>query len=248
MEPLIGIMGAFKEELEDIRREMKIEDRSTFSEVEFIQGNFVGKEVVLVLSGVGEEKASRVVDSLLGNFSLRALICLGIAGALHPTLDVGDIVIGKRIFSQSWVQQSLSSHEGLVEAAVHACDRLRYRFFLGDLLTVPRIIASSAEKKEIYQDTRALAVEMETATVARRAAQKKIPFLALRSISDGADYTFKIDISQITDAHGELNPRKVLRYLIRHPSSLGAFLQMKRNVTKATERLGKLMQSLVMEI
>ena len=155
-------------------------------------------------------------------------------------------MIGKHIFSRSSSQQPLTSHERLVEAAVQACDRLHYRFFLGDLLTVPRIIATSTEKSEIYQDTRAVAVEMETAAVVRQA--KKIPFLALRSISDRADYTFKVDIPQITDDEGELNPAKVLRYLFRHPTALGALIQIKRNVAKATERLGKLMHLLIAEI
>ena len=248
MERPIGIMGAFKEEVAGIRQAMKVEAQSTFSDIEFTRGFYGGKEVVLTLSGIGEEKASRAAQALLDNFPLKTLICIGIAGALHPTLEIGDIVIGKRVFSQTSAQRFLTSDEKLVEAAVRSCDHLRYRFFLGDILTVSRIIDSSTEKREIYQDTQALAVEMETVAVAHWAMQKEIPFLALRSISDGADYIFKVDIPRVTDDEGELNPRKVLCYLLRHPTALIGLWQMKQNITKATEHLEKVIHSLIAEI
>lgn len=237
VERSIGLMGAFREEIAGILRRVAVGATVSFSEVEFTRGVYAGKEVVLSLSGIGREKASRAAQLLVENFPIRALIFLGIAGALHPSLRVGDIVIGKRIFLQTSTGRPLSSDERLVELAGAACDQLGWNFFRGDLITVPKIIASSQEKREIYQETGALAVEMETAAAARWAAQKRIPFLALRSISDAADYTFKVDISQITGEQGELNLRKTLRYLLSHPTALWELARMKGNVKKATGRL-----------
>lgn len=242
---MIGVMGAFREEIEGIRRRATVESKVAFSEVEFARALYAGKEVVLALSGIGEQRASRAAQLLVENFPIRALIFLGIAGALHPSLRVGDIVIGKRIFLQTSTGRPLSSNERLVELASAACDQLDWKFFVGDLITVPKIIASSQEKREIYQETGALAVEMETAAAARWAAQKRVPFLALRSISDAADYTFKVDISQITDEQGELSLRKALRYLLRHPTALWELSRIKGNVTKAAGRLEPLVRCIL---
>lgn len=245
MERVIGLMGAFRDEIAGIRRRVTVESKVSFSEIEFSRGVYAGKEVVLSLSGIGKEKASRAAQLLVENFPIRALIFLGIAGALHPSLRVGDIVIGKRIFLQTSTGRPFSSDERLVELAGGACDRLGWKFFRGDLITVPKIIASSQEKREIYEETGALAVEMETAAAARWAARKRIPFLALRSISDAADYTFKVDISQITDPQGELNLGKTLRYLLFHPTALWELGRMKGNVTKAASRLEPLARAVL---
>ena len=203
----IAIIGALKDEIDGIRREIDLKAKMTLNSFLYYQGRYQDREIILALSGMGEKNAREATKVLLDHFNPVSLISIGISGAVDSRLKEGDLVIGRRFVVQNSPQIAAVSLDRLVELASVACRRLQLTPYLGDLITVSRVIGSSEEKKAIFLDTRALAVEMETAFIGLEAAQKGCPFLALRSISDIADYTFKVEVNQITD-NGELNPAK----------------------------------------
>jgi adenosylhomocysteine nucleosidase len=240
----IAIIAALKEELKGIRRGIELKSQLTLNSFLHYQGTYRDREVVLALSGMGEENAREATKVLLDHFSPLALISIGIAGAVDPRLGIGDLVIGQKLVVHDSPNTAVLSDEGLVKIASTACHNLSLKAYTGDLITVGEVISTREKKREIFLQTNALAVEMESAFVGLEAAQRKCPFLVLRSISDTADYSFRVEVSEVTD-NGELNPVKLLKYSLRHPIALWELGKMRTNMIKATHRLNRLVQELI---
>jgi adenosylhomocysteine nucleosidase len=98
-------------------------------------------------------------------------------------------------------------------------------------------VASQPEKKRALQELfSAQAVDMETSALARLAAEKNIPFLSLRAISDSATDEL-MDVSPMLEPDGKVSPLKAGWYVMTHPGSLKNLLSLKDIAKKATDNL-----------
>lgn len=97
-EKIIGIMGAMPEEISSIadlisdKREVEIGGRK------YNTGSINGIKTVLAFSRMGKVAAAITVTSLIMEFGITDLLFTGVAGAIHPDLKIGDIVVGKQLF------------------------------------------------------------------------------------------------------------------------------------------------------
>jgi len=93
----IGIMGAMPEEIEGVIQ--LLEDRKEFilGRRTYYTGSIHGIPAVVVFSRWGKVAAAATVTSLLLEFNVTEIIFTGVAGAIHSTLKIGDIVIAKRL-------------------------------------------------------------------------------------------------------------------------------------------------------
>ena len=57
----------------------------------FFEGTWAGQEVVLVLSRVGKVSASITTLLLLERFGVTHIVFTGVAGAIDPSLRIGDV-------------------------------------------------------------------------------------------------------------------------------------------------------------
>jgi adenosylhomocysteine nucleosidase len=64
---------------------------------EYHQGQLHGTAAVVALSRIGKVAAAATMTELILSFDVRAVIFTGVAGALDPSLRVGDIVVAKRL-------------------------------------------------------------------------------------------------------------------------------------------------------
>jgi adenosylhomocysteine nucleosidase len=184
-----------------------------------------------VLSGVGKEKALNSIRDLMKSYSVNALLSIGIAGAVDPILEVGDVVLGREIFCLG-DNKKLVSDKQLLKSAGEACEQLSKRYFMGNIITVPKIVNRKEEKSEIYEKYRTIAVEMETYYIVREVAKKNIPFVSIRSISDRADQSIKIDFGQVS--------RRVMHkklYVLNHPVAYFRIVKLNKDITKAASHL-----------
>lgn len=107
------------------------------------------------------------------------IISFGIAGGLAPGLAAGDWVVatgvrnGKDAIAtdRAWAQRLLE----LLPGAVHA-----------DVVGMNMVVSSLQEKSRLYEETAAVAVDMELHIAAAVAAEHRIPFAACRVIIDAA--------------------------------------------------------------
>jgi len=64
----------------------------------YYRGELQGQEVVAVFSRWGKVASAITATNLILDFKVDRIVFTGVAGALSPELNVGDIVIGQRLF------------------------------------------------------------------------------------------------------------------------------------------------------
>jgi hypothetical protein len=106
------------------------------------------------------------------------------------------------------------------------------------LLSIDRVIASAREKAELHRTTGADAVEMEAAAIAERAESWKVPFRAIRVVSDSAEESLPLDFNRMRDADGRFSRARIVGAALRHPSVFPRLLRLDQRSKLAAEALG----------
>lgn len=93
----IGIMGAMTEEINLLCSDLKNTKILNIGMRDYLSGELYGKEVVLVFSRWGKVAAAATAATLINKFEVDMLIFTGVAGAISPTLNIGDVVIANEL-------------------------------------------------------------------------------------------------------------------------------------------------------
>jgi adenosylhomocysteine nucleosidase len=94
---IIGIMGAMPEEIHTITELLTDLKTREIGGRMYYSGLLNTIPAVVVFSRWGKVAAATTVTTLILEFKITELLFTGVAGAIHPDLNVGDIVIGKRL-------------------------------------------------------------------------------------------------------------------------------------------------------
>ncbi len=210
----IGIIGAMREEIELLLAQMDNEQTETHAGIAYHRGVFRGKKVVLTRSGVGKVNAAVCTQILIDKFGADAVLFTGVAGAVDPELDIGDIVISSSSlqhdidvtalgFPRGTIPyQDVSEYEAderLIELAERA-GRLTYpgRCKVGKILSGDQFIADRAAVKSLHEQFGGACTEMEGASVAQACFMNGIPYVIIRSMSDKADGSAHVNFAEFT--------------------------------------------------
>lgn len=197
IEKAIGLVSATITEFNIFSRQLSRHGFQLLQESEdpnfrWISGLFEGKKVVLVKSGIGKVNAAGATQHIIDDFHPDIVIGLGVAGLLDPTLPVGSVVITDSC--AEW-DLDLSALEVQPERQTsHGVILDRVRDFVGDQCVIGAIIsgdtfvADSDKREGLRNKHGAIAVDMESAAIAGVCNRNKIPFLAIKGISDHADF------------------------------------------------------------
>jgi len=93
----IGIIGAMPQEIRSIVPMIAKPELRKIGQREFTTGKIEGMEVVIAYSRCGKVAAGATVSSLILGFGVTHVIFTGVAGAIQPKLQIGDIVVGQRL-------------------------------------------------------------------------------------------------------------------------------------------------------
>ena len=96
-ERIIGIMGAMPEEIESIIEILEDKELVIIGKRSYYTGKINGVRVVAVFSRWGKVAAATTVSALILEFRITELIFTGVAGAVDPRLQIGDIVLAQRL-------------------------------------------------------------------------------------------------------------------------------------------------------
>lgn len=95
---LLGIMGAMPEEMDKIIAAIKNPQKIERGSRVYYRGELFGQEVVAVFSRWGKVAAATTATHLILEFKVDRIIFTGIAGGISPELNVGDVVVGQKLF------------------------------------------------------------------------------------------------------------------------------------------------------
>jgi adenosylhomocysteine nucleosidase len=146
--------------------------------------------VAWCVAGVGRERAGRAARLLVAGHRPRALVAAGFSGGLHPELARGSLVRPAAVCR-------LDDTAPLPLAGGEQGGPL--------LLTVDRILATSAEKEAAARATGAALVDMESHAVAAIAREAGLPCHAVRVISDALGDELPPDLGRL------LEPQSTMR-------------------------------------
>ena len=200
---LLGVVTALKAEaMVLVKRPMAVGDVLHLPEGKLVK-----------LSGIGPKQARLAAEALVEN-GATILLSWGIAGGIHASLSAGSLILPQRVLSSD---QSTF----FTDAAWH--ERLRTRLsgsldlHMGPLIQSPTVISTPSEKTALSKKSGAVAVDMESGSVAQVAALAGIPFMAIRAICDPLNTTIPANARIDIDERGRLQPLCFLRNIARHP-------------------------------
>lgn len=197
----VGIVVAMDEEREEIVNLMKDVELEQVYNLRFLKGTIEGKKCIVIKCGVGKVNAARATQVMLDYFKIDYIINLGVAGALSSMLDVGDVVIAKKVIQHDFditafghskgyitgVGAFIESNHNLLEEFSSVLEEMperNYKIKMGIVATGDIFCTESWMKDKIRAKFNADVVDMECAAIAQVCYLSEKPFIAIRSISD----------------------------------------------------------------
>jgi adenosylhomocysteine nucleosidase len=223
----IAIIGAIKDEIAGIKNQMRIDDAIRWQTGNAFIGEWQGRPIVLVRSGMGCSSAKDALVGILGKYDLEYVISIGYAGALDPVLEVGELVVADKVVHYG-SQKSYSLNEELISAMPEARR--------GTLLTVDEVVATPPEKEALREKYSAVAVDMETSALAEEAEAYHLPFASVRAITDTASQEL-IDCSHLVAEDGDVSKLKAGWHILTHPGDLKGMIDLGKHAKISTANL-----------
>jgi adenosylhomocysteine nucleosidase len=174
-------------------------------------------------TGMGTAAAARWAAGL-GSSRPRALVAAGFCGALDPALRVGDLVAAEAV-----VDSATGERFGADPRLVAAAPGRR-----GTIVSAERIAGTPQARAALAP--LGVAVDLESAALARAAATAGVPFLALRAVTDETRHRMP-DLSSAIRPDGRLDPARSVRRLVGHPGEIPALLRLARAALRAGRSL-----------
>ncbi len=202
---MIGVITAVASERDAVLAQMENVQAYDIHQIEFYEGSIGGARCITAMSGVGKVNAARCTQLMIDRFQPERIVNIGSAGALHPDLNIGDVII-----STACVQHDVDltafgldrgafdeDDDGLVqadaqfmaqcEAAMAQSIDPEFKIYAGLIATGDQFNNSPERKAQLFEEFGAYCIEMEGAAVAQVCAMCKVPFVIIRSISDNPD-------------------------------------------------------------
>jgi adenosylhomocysteine nucleosidase len=215
---MIGIIGAMDVEIEQLLRNMQDTKSKNIYGNQFITGVLADMHVVVAKSGVGKVNAALAAHTMIKEYHVSSIIFIGVAGALHPELNIGDMIVSTVCqehdidasilgFPRGTVPfQQISEYPAdtnLVQIALKSASELAWTESVtiraGKVLSGDQFISDASLVKFLHQELAGDCVEMEGAAVAHVCHMTHTPYVVIRSMSDRADQKAPVDFVQFTE-------------------------------------------------
>jgi len=185
-----------------------------------------------VACGGGDPDRAEALARRLLVDGAEGLVSFGIAGGLRDDLRPGTLVVGE------WV---------VTGETVLACDEAWSLRLLGQLpgsiggtvVGARQVVTTPAAKRRLARRWQAVAVDLESAAVARACAQAGKPFAVLRAVADPAEREIPAPALAGLDPRGRMRPGAVAARLLRQPRDLLGLVRLGWDTRTALTALGR---------
>ncbi|HSZ60377.1 MAG TPA: hypothetical protein VK828_01185 [Terriglobales bacterium] len=172
----------------------------------------------LICGGIGAEAARRATEAMIREISPRRIISVGFAGALSPSLKVGDVFEPRTV--------------------INATDSARTEIESGEgVLVTSTAVVNKDQKACLAKSYNAAAVDMEAAAVAQGAEARGVEFAAVKAISDAADFSMPARMDRFVAADGTFRWAKFASHVALRPWLWPRTIALAKNSAKATRAL-----------
>ena len=200
--------------------------------------------LALLETGEGVLNAERQLESWLSGRPTRAVLSIGFAGALSPSLQIGDLVIAENIRGTETRPDSnlLAAAKKIeIDCSVH----------VGSAFTSHEILwqaESKLARASALGPNEVGFVDMESTAIADVCAKRELPFLIIRSISDLLNEDLPLDFNRYRDSNGRVAPGKVLNAAMLRPAAFRGLLELRKRSRLCAVRLAAFVERLTPQI
>jgi adenosylhomocysteine nucleosidase len=188
-----------------------------------------GDELIAVCGGMGASAATRSLAAAEAFGSLDIVLSVGWAGALDSGMRTGQCYIPSSV-----VDVQTGERYQLAEGG---------RQLL--LATTPHV-ADKGEKSRLWRSYGAVLVDMESATIARLAQMRQIPFCCFKAVSDGPDANLP-DLNRFIDEQGQMLMPAFLSHVALRPRFWKPLVKLGRNSSFAADALAVKIKKFLLE-
>ena len=220
----IAIMGAMPEEIEPIISKLENLKETKYAANTYYEGTYHGKELVVAYSKIGKVFATLTATSLIEKFGCDVLLFSGVAGAISPELNIGDLIIADGLIQHDLDITAFGHPYGYVpegEVCILTDAALRdiakevagakgLKLVEGIIATGDQFVADPERKEWISKTFKADALEMEGAAVAVVCSSLEVPFFILRAISDSADMDASFNFDEFLESSAKISADFIL--------------------------------------
>jgi adenosylhomocysteine nucleosidase len=246
---MIAVFCALEQEIKSLKKGMRVDRLRTCPEYTAFEGKYGSREGLLVLTGVGKEKAEQAVGRVLQDYPISLVISAGFGGALTDMMQAGDVIVYSGLKCAGMDGSNLPAGPVPLCDAGPAARALKrpavpgLRVVRGNGVTAAGVCSTPKSKIDLGRKYQADVVDMESYWIGRITAAKSIPFMAVRSISDSVmdDLTF---LDRVT-LQGKIVFRKVLFHFLMHPGQLREVYKLWRSYRKAAKNLSVFMAEMM---
>jgi nucleoside phosphorylase len=217
------LLVALDRELREVARGLGLRPRESIA-----RGRAHGVDVVVRAIGVGGSAARFIFDE-----EPRIAISCGFCGALDRHLQPGDLILATSARDEGGA--SIEADPAVLQFARRALAGMR--MFDGAMLHAKSVVAEPDEKRALARSG-ALAVDMETLSIARAAKSAGAPWLSVRAVID----TFDQRLPEFARTPHAEHIVPALRYAIENPR---AIVQLARNARSSARSLREATRRLV---
>lgn len=198
----IGIICADIDEVTPIIKEMTVTSVIEKAMLKIHEGTLWGIDTVALFCGACKVNAAVATQLVIDNYGVDAVINVGAAGGIDPEVKVHDTVISTEVAYHDiqpgvltgfhpWMKSDWFPVDAdLLEAAKRASAKVNVggRILFGRMVTGEVFIEDDGRDK-IISKFNPLCVDMETGSIAHVCYVNKVPFLAIRTITDTAEHS-----------------------------------------------------------
>jgi adenosylhomocysteine nucleosidase len=189
--------------------------------------------VAVLIVGIGRQNAEASIRKYLATNAPGLVLTCGFAGGLDPDLKIGDVVFDIPEQTQLETPHVVSYNH------LEAAGAKRATFFCAD-----RIATTVAEKRKLRAETGADVVEMESAAIHAVCAERGVPCVTVRVISDTAAEDLPLDFNALSKPDKSLDFGKLAWAIARSPGKIGALMALQKKTSLAAQRLADVLEKL----
>jgi len=233
----IGIIVAMPQESDALLRLVEQRDCDEHGSYRFYHFRISDRVCWLLTSGMGRVRAENATRVLIEAASPQLLVSVGIAGAVNADLQIGDVVNSTNACilengGQAGPLQPLAHLSQMAwQSAQFILKSGGAELYAGTAITTHGTQFVPQEPGQFPNPV----LEMETGGIAGVAAEKGLPLLSLRSISDGPRAPIPFDLEQMMDEQDNIRIGKIIKTILGHPKMVPGLMRMGRNSRKASD-------------
>ena len=187
----------------------------------------------VAVGGGTPDGARRAAETLAQDKSVSALVSFGLAGGLDPGLSAGTLLVPRMI---------LDPHD-----ATFPCDIRLTEMFGGTtadaIIGGGHLAVTPEHKQALFASTGAAAIDLESAAVARVAAEHGLGFAALRAIADPARRHLPPAALVALGPDGRIALARIMKSVLRRPAQIPELIALGREAAAARRTLQHALES-----